>query len=399
MTPVELKPRVAVVRCPDYDPGNLSPSIRRCLDLLGGLKSFLGSSRQVFVKVNLLSPLASVERAIFTHPAFVQVVLCLLKDYDIDITVGDDLPSGQEDIFVPSGYRQVCAELGIRLVNLKETGFVEIPVRGEVLDKCYVARPVLEADAIINLPKLKTHSFTLYTGAVKNMFGVMPHGLRIGCHRRFVRNDVFSEMLVDLFSCVRPHLSVMDAVIGHEGEGPSAGSPKNIGLVLASSDGVALDAAATRIVGYEPLRIYTTHYAHERGLGVGDIDALEIAGDKLEDVEVKDFKHSAFAVSLFRRRLPSFLYAYIQGQLSLIPEVISSRCTACSECVNICPARAISVLQEAAWIDEKKCIHCLCCHEICRFRALRLKQFPLGRLLRTGSAIYGQAASAVRRLL
>ncbi len=390
---------MAVVRCPDYETDNLSRAIRRCLDLLGGLKSFLKSSRKVFVKVNLLSPLASVEKAICTHPAFVQEVLSLLKDYDVDITVGDDLPSSQEDTFLPSGYRRVCTELGIRLVNLKETGFIEVPVRGKVLDKCYFARPVLDADVIINLPKLKTHSFTLYTGAVKNMYGVIPHGLRVDCHRRFVRNDAFSEMLVDLFSCVRPRLTIMDAVIGHEGEGPSAGSPKNIGLILASADGVALDAAATRIVGYEPLRVYTTYYAHERGIGVGDIDLIEVAGDKLEDVEVKDFKHSAFAVSLFRRKLPSFLYAYIQGQLGLIPEVVSARCTACSECVNICPAGAISLLQKAAWIDKKKCIHCLCCHEICRFKALRLKQFPLGRLLRTGSALYGKAASAVRRIL
>ena len=399
MRTIEPKARVAVVRCPDYETNNLSRGIRRCLDLLGGLKSILRSGRKVFVKVNLLSPLASVEKAICTHPAFVQEVLRLLKDYDADITVGDDLPSGQGDLFLPSGYRRACTELGIRLVNLKETGFVEIPVRGKVLDKFYIARPVLEADVTINLPKLKTHSFTLYTGAVKNMYGVIPHGLRLDCHRRFVRNDVFSEMLVDLFSCVRPRLTVMDAVIGHEGEGPSAGSPKNIGLVLASSDGVALDAAATRIVGYEPLRIYTTCYAHERGLGVGDIDLIEIAGDKLEDVEVKGFKHSALAVSVFRRKLPAFLYSYVQGQLGLIPEVVSSKCTACSECVNICPARAIRVLREAAWIDEKKCIHCLCCHEICRFGALRLKQFPVGRLLRTGSAIYGKAASAVRRIL
>ena len=399
MRTIEPKPRVAVARCPDYETDNLSRGIRSCLDLLGGMKSLLRSSRKVFVKVNLLSPLASVERAIFTHPAFVQEVLRLLKDYDLDITVGDDLFSGQGDIFLPSGYREVCTDLGIHLVNLKETGFVEVPVRGKVLNKFYIARPVLDADVIINLPKLKTHSFTLYTGAVKNMFGVIPHGQRVDCHRRFVRNDVFSEMLVDLLSCVRPCLTIMDAVIGHEGEGPSAGSPKNIGLVLASSDAVALDAAATRIVGYEPLRIYTTYYAHERGLGVGDIDLIEIAGDKLEDVKVKGFKHSAFAVSLFRRKLPSFLYAYIQGQLGLIPEVVSSRCTACSECVNICPVRAISVLQEAAWIDEKQCIHCLCCHEICRFRALRLKQFPLGKLLRTGSSIYGRAASAVRKIL
>jgi uncharacterized protein (DUF362 family) len=135
---------------------------------------------KVFVKVNHLSPASPPEKAVYTHPLFVQVVLRLLKDYDVDTTVGD---------------------------------------------------------------------------------------------------EVFSQMLVDLFSCVPPHLTIMDAVVGMEGEGPSAGVPKKIGLSLGSTDAVALDAVATRIVGYEPGRIFTTYYAQERGLGAGDIAILARKGD------------------------------------------------------------------------------------------------------------------------
>jgi uncharacterized protein (DUF362 family)/Pyruvate/2-oxoacid:ferredoxin oxidoreductase delta subunit len=392
------KSTVAVVRCPDYEPANLSRSIRRSLDLLGGLGAFLKPRSKVFVKINHLSPASPPEKAVYTHPLFVQEVLRLLKDYDVDATVGDDIPSSAADGFLASGYRHVCAGLGIRLVNLKETGFQQVPVRGKVLEKVYVGRPVLGADFVLNLPKLKTHSYTIFTGAVKNMFGVIPHGLRLDCHRRFVRNEVFSQMLVDLFSCVPPHLTIMDAVVGMEGEGPSAGVPRTLGLILGSQDAVALDAAATRIVGYNPQDVFTTYYAQERGLGVGDMNLINIAGEKIDNVEVKDFRHSAAAVGLFRKKLPSFLYAYVQGQLALIPEVREELCTGCSDCATMCPTRAISLLQKTAWVDEKKCIHCLCCHEACRFQAIRLKQLPLGKVFRTGNAIYEKATAAVRKI-
>ncbi len=390
----QARSRVVISRCASYDRGDLSLALRRILDSLGGLSSVIKQGSRVFVKINHLSPSSPPDRAILTHPSFTREVLRLLSDSGAELTVGDDIYSRQPDGFSLSGYRAVCAELGVRLVNLKETGFVEVAVPGKVLKKTYIARPVIEADVIINLPKLKTHSFAIFTGAIKNMYGVIPHGLRLAYHRRFVRNDVFSQMLVDLFSCVPPHLSVMDAVVGMEGEGPSAGMPKKVGLILGSRDAVALDAAAARVVGYAPSAIYTTVFADERGLGTADFSQIEMAGERLEDVAVSNFRHSAVAVSFFNRRLPSVLYAYIQDQLTLIPEVRGEACEACLECVRICPLRAISLVDGVARIDESNCIHCLCCHEVCQYRAIKLNQLPLGRLLRKGEALL-QKASAI----
>jgi ferredoxin len=113
---------------------------------------------------------------------------------------------------------------------------------------------------------------------------------------------------------------------------------------------------------------------------------------------VKDFRHLAAAVGLCRKKLPSFLYAYVQGQLGLIPEVREEACTGCSECANMCPAQAIGLHQETARVDEKKCIHCLCCHEVCRFRAIRLKQLPLGKVFRTANEIYQKTVAAIRKI-
>jgi uncharacterized protein (DUF362 family)/Pyruvate/2-oxoacid:ferredoxin oxidoreductase delta subunit len=335
-----------------------------------------------------------VDRGIITHPALTREVLRLLQELHVNLTVGDDIHGGV-DGFLATGYRQICEELGVRLVNLKETGFVEVPVRGNLLKRVYIGRPVLEADAVINLPKLKTHSFTMFTGAVKNLYGIIPYGLRIEYHRRFRRSDVFSQMLVDLYSCLPPRLTIMDAVVGMDGEGPSSGAAKRIGLILGGADAVAVDALATGLVGLDPLQVWTTSRAHERGLGVGDLRLIDTAGEQVADVMVKDFRPSAVAVRFLNKRLPSFLYAYFQSQLVLIPEIVPGMCAACWECLKICPAQTISERGEKAWVDESRCIHCLCCHEVCSYRSIRLRSKPLGKAIRSMSTLYEKLAGAL----
>jgi len=380
--------KVAVVRCPSYEAGALSGAVRRSLELLGGASAFLAPGAKLFVKINHLSPHAPPERAICTHPAFLREVLRIVLEWDVRVTVGDDVNFGRRDEFLATGFRQVCAELGVTLVNLRESGFAEIPVAGALLDSVYVARPVLEADLVLNLPKLKTHSFTIFTGAVKNLYGVIPYGLRLDGHRRFVRNDVFSRMLVDVFSAIPRQFTIMDAVIGMEGEGPSSGMPKKIGLIISGGDGIAVDAVASSITGHDPLRVFTTSDAHERNLGLGDLERIQVVGEDLAKIRVGDFRPSSAAALLFQRRLPSYLYAYVSGELILTPEVIPDKCTACLECLTACPTRTIRLVRNTPWIEEAGCIHCLCCHEVCVHRSIRLKQRPLGRLLRESRRLY-----------
>ncbi|MFQ6082226.1 MAG: DUF362 domain-containing protein [Candidatus Aminicenantia bacterium] len=388
------KVKVSVVKLADYENERVYEALKTSLALLGGLEKILKPRSKVFVKINHLSPPSQGDRGIVTHPAFTKEVLRLLKEWDLEITVGDDIQSRKEDGFLISGYRQVCKELGIRLVNLKETGFREVDCQGRVLKKTYISPLLLEADFILNLPKLKTHSFTIFTGSIKNMFGIIPYGLRLKYHRQYISNEVFSQMLVDIFSCVMPHLTIMDGVVAMEGEGPAAGNLKRVGVVLASQDAVALDAVATKIVGYDPMDIYTTFYAHERGLGMGKTENIEIVGEKIHDVEVRNFKHSAIVFSFFRKKIPSFLYAYLQNQLTLIPKVSRNKCTACLECIDICPKGAAKLHKDLAWIDKGSCIHCMCCHEVCRYQAIKLRQRPLGKVIKRIAAVYRKVKSA-----
>ena len=376
------KVRVSIVKQADYNSTEIHEGLKQSFSYLGGLENLIRPGSHVFVKINHLSPPSPPEKAIVTHPAFTREVLLFLKQLDVTVTVGDDIQSKVEDGFLISGYRQICDELGVRLLNLKEDGFREVSCRGKLLKKVFISPRVLEADFILNLPKLKTHSFTVFKGAVKNMFGVIPIGFRHRYHRKFIRNDVFSRMLVDIYSCVPPHLTVMDGIVAMEGEGPSTGNKKKVGVIIASRDAVAVDAVASKITGFNPMNIYTTQDAHERGLGIGRIEDIEIAGENIQDVEVRDFKHSTAAIALFRRKLPSFLYAYFQNQLTLIPEIITKKCTACLECVNICPRGAAKPEEDFVRIDKDLCIHCMCCHEVCRFQAIKLKQRPIGKIIR-----------------
>lgn len=387
------KTKVSLVKLRDYESKNVYQAVKKSVDLLGGLEKIVKPHAKVFVKINHLSPPSSPNSAIVTHPAFTKEVLRLLKEFNLKITVGDDIQSKQKDGFILSGYRQVCKELEVPLVNLKEIGFKEVICHGQILKKVYISPLVLESDFILNLPKLKTHSFTIFTGAIKNMFGIIPSGLRLKYHRQYSKTEIFSQMLVDIFSCAPPHLTIMDAVVAMEGEGPSAGNPRTVGVILASKNAVALDAVATKITGFNPMDIYTTQNAHQRGLGTAKIEEIEVVGEKIHEVEAKNFKHSAIAIGLLQRKIPSFLHAYFQDQLTLIPKVKIDKCTVCMECISICPLGAAKLDRNTAWIDKSLCIHCMCCHEVCRFQAIKLKQRPAGRIFRMVSSLYNRVGS------
>ncbi len=382
------KAEVSLVKVTDYQQENISRGLEKGLNLLSGLDHIISPGSTVFIKINHLSPPSPPEKAIVTHPSFTKEVLKKLKNLNCRITVGDDIQYKGKDGFSASGYRKICDDMGVRLINLKEAGFRKIKCRGALLKSVYISPPVMESDYLINLPKLKTHSFTIFTGAVKNMFGVIPHGMRTEYHRQFPLPSDFSEMLVDIYSCVPPSLTIMDGIVSMEGEGPSAGKPRRTNIVLASLDGVALDAVSSKIVGFNPLDIYTTHSAYQRGLGIGDIKRINILGEKISDVTVKDFKHSAIAVGALQRRIPQILHSYIQNQLAYIPEINSKKCIGCMECVDICPTGAARKTNDTARIEKSRCIHCMCCHEVCRFNAIKLKHRPLGSFIQRANALY-----------
>jgi uncharacterized protein (DUF362 family)/Pyruvate/2-oxoacid:ferredoxin oxidoreductase delta subunit len=373
--------KVSLVKAHDYEFAQIHAALEKAIELIGGMQKIVKPSARVFVKINHLSPPSPAERGIVTHPVFVEAVLELLKAVSANITVGDDIDSGTSDGFEVSGIRQMCQRAGVRLINLREAGFLEARCNGLLLDKLYISRIALEADVIVNLPRLKTHSLTVFTGGIKNMYGTIPRGLRTRFHYEYMRSEDFCQILTDIFSAVRPQLTIMDGILAMEGEGPASGNLRRLGVMLASQDTVALDAVATKIIGLDPMDVHTTRYAHRRSLGVGDLQCIEVVGERIENVAVTDFKPPAAYGNVLLERVPKVLSRFLSTRMSTRQQVRQSQCTGCSECEKACPSGAISINGKTARIDQSRCINCMCCHEVCRFGAIIPKRPVARRIL------------------
>lgn len=370
---------VAIRRARSYNEAEVQTAVAAALADLGGLPTIVPRGAKVFVKINHLSPPSPPERGIITHPALTAAVLTLLTEITPRITVGDDLHASTPDGFEVSGYRAMCERLGVELVNLRELGFTRIACNGVVLKEVYLARAAVEADVVINLPKLKTHSLTLFTGAVKNMYGAIPGGLRVAFHGQFKNPQEFNQVLVDVFAAASPHLTIMDGVAAMEGAGPANGSVRTVGAIVASRDGVAVDAVACQIIGLDPLAVGTTRYAHHRHVGVAD--AIEIVGDPIATVAVPDFRLPPLPAGAIVGRAPRFLTRFITSQISARPRVVPRACIGCGACARICPTGAATVTDGTAAINRRTCIRCMCCHEVCRFSAIALRRSAVGALV------------------
>ncbi len=262
----------AAVKAQKYNLEELIPALRTGLELIGGLRAVVKPGDKVFIKINHLPPPSPPERGIVTHPVFTEAVIVLLKEQGVAITVGDDIDDSEGDGFVISGYRAMCDRQGVKLVNLRVGGFIEQSCAGKILKRVYFSKIVSESDVIINLPKFKTHSLTVFTGGIKNMYGIIPSGLRRRFHGQYLRSEDFGQMLVDIYALAKPHLTIIDGITAMEGEGPGSGKTRNLGLVFAGRDTVALDAVCGAIIGLKPGDVLTTRVRRGKRVGYQRIE-------------------------------------------------------------------------------------------------------------------------------
>jgi uncharacterized protein (DUF362 family)/NAD-dependent dihydropyrimidine dehydrogenase PreA subunit len=323
---------------------------------------------RVLIKVNLLSP-KSPDKAVTTHPSVVKAVVNeVLASGGIPL-VGDSSGgmlqglSSTAKALSQSGIQEAAESAGAEIVNFDKDGVVRVENDGNPLaDHFMMARITQEADLIINLPKLKTHSATLFTGAVKNMFGSIPGYQKAEYHRLAPNLTDFARILVDIYSHAKPALTIMDGIVSMEGNGPAHGHPKATGLLLASRDGVALDAVASGLIGFQPMQIDTTRIADQLGVGIGDLEKIDIQGIPFEEAAIKPFSLPSNAVLL---KIPPFWLKRAMGFLSAHPDLVKGKCTGCSFCAENCPVQAIRMDEGFPRIDREKCILCYCCQELC----------------------------------
>jgi len=366
---------VSIVKCDDYEDAKVEIAVRQALFLVGGGQEVVKPGQKVLLKPNMLMA-STPDNAATTHPSILKAMIKIVKERGAIPFVGDNPGNAYANVdraLETTGFKKVAQEQKALILSLAK------PVkRGDI----YVASAIFDMDIIIDLPKLKTHNLTLFTGCIKNMFGIIPGFHKGEMHCRYSYPSDFSSKLVEIFSIKKPSLCIMDAVYGMEGHGPSGGKPKKIGLILASFDCVALDAVSSRIIGYDPFFVDTTRIAHQRGLGEGNLSKIEIKGEKLQDILIPDFKLVDNVYKILKN-VPRFIhppFRYLASKLIwLHPEVIKDKCTGCKICVLNCPVKAISMKEKKARIDYRKCISCYCCHELCPEKAYQIKRSWLAR--------------------
>ncbi len=370
--------KVSIVKCKDYEHRRVKNAILRSLELIGGIGEIVKPGDTVLLKVNVIIGFPP-ERAATTHPAVVGAMTEIVNEAGGIPWVGDS--SGAYGYTAKSlelsGIKGACEEYGGKLINFESTGAYSVNIEGQILKTVNIAKPAIDCDVLVSMPKMKTHQLTKYTGAVKNFYGVIPGSGKAAIHRQAPTEESLSRAVVDIYSALKPQLAVMDGIVGMEGEGATNGTPIDSNVILSCRDCVALDAVTSEIMGFPHKDILTTRFANERGLGIGELDKIEVTGEIIEDVML-DFKKSRYLYY----KLPAFLGKFIFKSAENISKVAISEndCKRCGICIESCPVSAIT-LEPRPLIDQEKCIKCYCCHELCRNGAVKLKTSYIGRRL------------------
>jgi uncharacterized protein (DUF362 family)/Pyruvate/2-oxoacid:ferredoxin oxidoreductase delta subunit len=372
-----IQPVVAVVPCPSYELATVEEAVNQAVAWLGGWERFVSEGQRWLVKPNMLSDRAP-EEGVTTHPAVMEAVVKRLKDYRIRVKIGDSPSNAHHGVqrhWIITGFTEVTKKYQVELVSFEGQTAVWKKI-GE--STYFVAKPVVECDGILNLPKLKTHNLTILTGAVKNMFGILPGFQKADLHRKHPKPLGFSKAVVDVFGLAPPKLTIMDAVIVMEGNGPSEGELRKVGVIIASDDAVALDVVAGMMMGLTPRKVHTTRIAGERGLGCAEVGRIELKGMEWDKLPITGFKLPATHIV---NRIPEGLSKLLAGLVWIQPRVEVGTCTKCRKCIEACPVSCISINQTAAIIDSKRCIQCYCCTEVCPEGAVVLDRSLMARMV------------------
>lgn len=365
---------VSIERCPAYQQDSVKKAIASSAEK-AGFPSILGKT--ILVKPNILNA-STPEKAVTTHPVFLAAVLRFLQEKGAGRIIVGDSPGFQPGSSAgkTAGLYQVALEMNAEWDEFKQGSLHQAP-EGRLVKSFVLADVLKNCDMVVNLPKLKTHRLMNYTGAIKNLFGLIPGLAKSAMHLRYPDKEQFGTMLVDLALSVVPTFTFMDAIIAMEGEGPGNGTPYPLGLVLASASMPLIDWTAASIIGYKPEKIPYLADAMRRIGKNPDRPDYSCGPERVQDVHVENFKLLPYEIAhpSALKALPGFLQKLAVSTTMRRPIFHEKKCIGCSACVKICPGKALVLDTKVSGInkiliDDAACITCFCCHEVCPVNAI-----------------------------
>lgn len=370
--------KVYITKCPDYDYHKVEQAVAACFEDIPEIKEKLFPGARVLVKTNLVMR-KSPEEAVTTHPAVIEAIVRYLQNLGCKPVIGDS-PGGPfnewnlKGVYKAAGMIAVAEKTGCELNY--DTSVIEVHnERAKLLKTMQIIKVAYDVDFVISAAKLKTHGMMTYTGAVKNLFGVIPGILKADYHLKMNNTANFAEHLVDICEYVNPVFSIIDAIDGMEGDGPTAGIKKHVGLLMASTSPYALDVAASKVAGINQALIPTIVAAEKRGLISSDYSKLEISGIALDEIKIEPFKlPNSINVNFVGSKVPKFLESFVTNTFRPQPVFDHVKCVGCGDCKRSCPPDIIKMVNGKPVPDLDKCIRCFCCHELCPIKAVEIKK-------------------------
>ena len=386
----------SLLYCDSYDYEKVHAAIEKSIQNLGGLDRYITPGERVLLKPNLLMK-KKPEEATTTHPSFVKALAQILMEHGATVVIGDS-PGGPftsgllNGVYKATGMSTLAQETGALLNSNFNSCQMENP-NGLIMKRLTMTDMLNDVDKVICVAKLKTHGMMTFTGATKNMFGMVPGITKSEYHLNIPDYDHFSDMLIDVCICSNPVLSFIDGIVGMEGHGPSAGTPKAVNVVMASESPYHLDQVACHIIRLSTDDVPMLRRLEARGM-ISELSEIELLGDPIDKFIMPTFEivKAKSPLSLHDSDLPGFIKKFAAKHMQSRPVIQYADCTGCAICQEACPAKIVDMVEMPQKVDSKNqrkaviayedCIRCYCCQELCPQKAITIYKPTIVKLMR-----------------